>query len=51
MKDKRRKSKGKCRCSSIDVMPSLPKQCRNVSVRSETSCCFNYLMWGKLREV
>ena len=51
MKGKRRKSKGKCRCSSVDVMPSLPKQCRNVSARSETSCCFNYLMWGKLREV
>ena len=51
MKGKRRKSKGKCGCSSSDVMPSLPKQCRNVSARSETSCCFNYLMWGKLREV
>ena len=50
MKDEKRKSKDKCRCSSIDVMPSLPKQCRNVSARSETSCCFNYLMWGKLRE-
>ena len=44
MKGKRRKSKGKCRYSSIDVMPSLPKQCRNVSARSETSCCFYYLM-------
>ena len=28
MKDEKRKSKDKCRCSSIDVMPSLPKQCR-----------------------
>ena len=51
MKGKRRKSKGKCRCSSIDVMPSLPKQCRNVSARSETSRYFYYLTWGKLREV
>ena len=25
MKDEKRKSKDKCRCSSIDVMPSLPK--------------------------
>ena len=51
MKDEKRKSKDKCRCSSIDVMPSIPKQCRNVSARSETSRYFYYLTWQEVQEV